>query len=45
MLGNGGLTLAPNVNLIGNMGFSDCATHTTVKNDKLSNMSVQILVI
>jgi hypothetical protein len=36
-----GLTIVPNVNLISNIGFGIDATHTTDRDNKLSNLPVQ----
>ena len=38
-----GLTVAPNVNLVSNIGFGENATHTHDKNSRFSNMSTMEL--
>ncbi len=39
-----GLTILPNVNLVGNIGFGTDATHTTVGTNKLANLPVYEIV-
>lgn len=40
ILKNGGLSIAPNVNLISNIGFRADATHTMSPEDRLANMPI-----